>query len=288
MIKASAPGKIHLIGEYSAIVGKPAILFPINLSLTVFIQKTKTKVKKEQFQKAIELAIEKRFNIKIPNYSLKIVSNIPTGSGLGSSAALCASLSQALLKMQNIKASQDEIFQIALEGERVFHGFPSGSDLLTVIQGKILWYRKENPELIISIPLDIKISRKLGLFLIHSGTPKETTKQMVEFVLKSVPNKKFKQFCNSQEELTKTMFNVLKSADQDEFTRIIKAAHKNLATLGVISKSALEIVRQIEQIGGAAKITGAGGRKEGAGMIIAYHPKPEKLISLGYNLIKVK
>lgn len=292
MIKVSAPAKIHLIGEYSAVLGKPAILFPINLSLTVSIQKTKTKTKKEPFQKAIEFEIVKRFNIKIPNYSLKIASNIPTGSGLGSSAALCASLTQALLKMQNIKTSQDEIFQIAQEGEKVFHGFPSGSDLLAVLTKKTLWYRKENPDLILFKPLDIKLSSNFKLFLIHSGTPKETTKQMVEYVLKNVPDKKLQKFCQSQEELTKEMFDALKNNNLDEFARIIKQAHKNLATLGVISKGALEIIRKVESIDGAAKISGAGGIEEGSGIIIAYHKNPKKLKNLasknGWNIIPIQ
>lgn len=287
MIKVSAPAKIHLIGEYSAVLGKPAILFPINLSLTVAIQKTKAKVKKEPFQKAIELGITKRFKLKIPNYSLKITSNIPIGSGLGSSAALSASLTQALLKLINIKTSQDETFQIALVGEKIFHGFPSGSDLWTILLNKPVWYRKETEDLLIVKPLDFPIHRNIRLFLINSGKPAETTKQMVKSFKKINP-KHLKEFSDSQEELTKNMLPVLRRGNQKELLTILSKAGQNLEKLDVVSKKGLEIIRKVEQVGGAAKITGAGGKKEGAGMLIVYHPKPEKLKSLGYNLIKVK
>src|SRR5579872_4084861 len=147
MIKATSPAKIHLIGEYSAVWGKPAILFPVNLKLTVTLEKTKEKQPKQPFQKVIDAQIEKRFGKKIPNYQLKITSDIPVGSGLGSSAALSTSLTKALFKMLKIKPKKDDIFQIALQGEKFFHGFSSGSDLLAIISNKPIWYRKENDSL---------------------------------------------------------------------------------------------------------------------------------------------
>ena len=283
MITAQASAKIHLIGEYSAIWGKPAIIFPIDLKLSTEVQKSKTETKKESFQKAIETKIETLFQKKVPAYSLKIDSQIPTGSGLGSSAALSASLTLALLKLINIKAPRQKVFEIAIEGEKVFHGFPSGSDLWTVILKKPIWFRKETADLMTVTPLDFKIPQ---LFLINSGKPYESTKQMVDFVTKNVSKATQEQFANNQEELTKQMFYALKNSGQ--ITNIIRGAHKNLAKLGVVSKGAGRIIKEVENLGGAAKITGAGGRKEGSGMIIAFHKQPKKLKSLGYKLIKIK
>ena len=279
-ITSISPAKIHLIGEYSAIYGKPTILFPINLELSLTIQKTTKKTKKEPFQKIIEQKFEKKYGKKIPNYSLQIKSNIPIGSGLGSSAALSAALTKSLAKMLNLKLTDDDIFDFALEGEKYFHGFPSGSDLWTIIAGKILWYRKETPDLIIKKPLDLTLSENLSLFLIDSGTPEESTKEMVTYVIKNVQPKNFQLFADAQEALTKEMYYALKENDQKSFLRIIKDANKNLQALGVVSKTTKEIIKKIEAISGAAKITGAGGRKKGSGMIIATHIKPAKLISL--------
>lgn len=294
MIKASAPAKIHLIGEYSAIFGKPTILFPVNLRLTVSIEKAKTnssllnksgKFTKQETKnvrlakKAIEKAIEKKFNKKIPEYSLKVDGNIPYGSGLGSSSAISASLTKALLKLLNVKATKNEVFRIAVEGEKVFHGFPSGSDLWTVIIGKPLWYRKESDNFLIVKPLDFKIHKNIRLFLIDSGKPHETTKQMVKSFKKINPTS-LKEFLNSQEELTKNMLPVLKNGNKKEFTNILQKANHNLEKLGVVSKKAQEIIRKIEAIGGSAKITGAGGKKSGSGQLITYHNDPKKLKAL--------
>src|SRR5438105_2218074 len=113
-ISASSPAKIHLIGEYSALWGKPAIILPINLRLNVILDPAQPEIESKQpFQKIIEAEIEKRFKKKIPNYKLAIKSEIPIGSGLGSSAALSYALTKALLKLLKVKSTNQDVFDIA-------------------------------------------------------------------------------------------------------------------------------------------------------------------------------
>lgn len=71
-----------------------------------------------------------------------IISDLPLGSGLGSSAALCVSLSAALLVSSgvlNVNADHREWVSLeqsdvelvnrwAFEGEKIIHGKPSGID----------------------------------------------------------------------------------------------------------------------------------------------------------------
>jgi mevalonate kinase len=73
MIKVSAPGKIHLIGEHSAVYGKPAILAAINLRFHAKISKSKTKeiigITQHDnaiidFQNSLEKLIKEKFKIK--------------------------------------------------------------------------------------------------------------------------------------------------------------------------------------------------------------------------------
>lgn len=290
-ITASSPAKIHLIGEYSAVFGKPTIVFPIDLHLTVILKRS-AQMQKQPFQIAIEKAIEAKYHKKIPPYSLKIQSNIPIGSCVGSSSALSASLTKALLEMLKVKANTDDIFEIAVEGDKIFHGFPSGSDLKAIILQKPLWYRKETPGLILVKTLDFKLPKQLKLFLIHSGKPQETTREMVTYVKEKIPQTTFGKFANDQEELTKTMFSILKNFNSEEFTRAINQAQQNLEKINVVSPQAKEIVKKVQKIGGAAKINGAGGRKNGSGMLVTFHKKPEKLILLAkqndWEMIPIK
>src|SRR3989344_4813987 len=98
MIKVSVPAKVHLLGEWSVVWGKPALLTTVDLRLTVTIADTSKEspstslgTSKPTFEvrKIIEPIIKKELKIKkIPPYSLKIESDIPMGAHLGSSAAV--------------------------------------------------------------------------------------------------------------------------------------------------------------------------------------------------------
>ena len=76
------------------------------------------------------------------------------------------------------------------------------------------------------------------------------------------------------------------ATDGSDILQIIKEANTCLTNLGVVSKSTQKLILQIEKSGGAAKITGAGGIKDGSGMILVYHKNPQKLKD--FKLIKIK
>lgn len=282
MIKVSVPGKIHLLGEHSVVYGKPALLAAINLRIYLTISRENGGYKLSsniedkliiKAQKKLEDIIKKRFGKKIPPYQLAIRSQLPIGSGLGSSAAFSAAFSAALLSFLKIKWDLSLVNKLAYEGEKIFHGTPSGGDNTTVVFGGLLWFRKETEW--------IKIHKNFQQFiLINSGKPVESTKEMVEKVKLKVQSAKFKveKIFNDQEQLTKQLAQVLKDGDEDLLIKIIKDGEKNLEKIGVVGKVAQAIIRQIEKLGGAAKISGAGGVKIGSGMILCYHKNPKKVL----------
>ncbi len=181
-IKVSAPGKLHLLGEHAVVYGKPALLATINRR--VFVTLTPSKKKKingvgefkkelEKLQEILEAKIKLRKNIKkIEPYIIDINSQFPIGSGLGSSAALSAALTGALLKFLGIPWNKKIIFEIAYEGERFFHGNPSGGDLTTVIEGGLLWFSKNLDFLKSFKKLPMPHERIKKFLLIDSGKPK--------------------------------------------------------------------------------------------------------------------
>lgn len=292
----SVPGKIHLIGEHAVVHGYPAIIAAINLYVTGKISTSKTKeilIEKKPADKRvlklaeiIEKAVKHKFKIaNTPTYRLEIESAIPIGRGLGSSAALSAVVTASLLKILKIEDYQS-IEEIAYLGEKFFHGNPSGGDLAAVISGNLIWFRKENELIKIIKPLPFSPSKKLKPFiLIDSGKPKETTKFMVEIVQKMLNKSKEKvqSIFRDQESLSRQMPFVLKSGKEKELVTIIKKAHRNLTEIGVVSPRACDIVAGIEKIGGAAKISGAGGKKDGSGMLLCYNQNPQKLLKFAEN-----
>jgi len=292
MITVSVPAKIHLLGEHSVVYGKPALLAAINRRISVTIKPSKTKIIQgcKGYEKEIgnllhvlERAIMEETKIKkIKSYSIKINSQIPVRAGLGSSAALSAAFTAGLLSFLDVPWDKKTIFKIAYAGETFFHGNPSGGDLAIVIEGGFLWFRKEFEFLKTFSILPFKLHENIKQFvLINSGKPEESTKELVENVskLKIAFPKKAQSIFNSQEELTKRMVIALRDGNEDNFIECIKFGEKNLEELGVVGKKAQTIIRGVEELGGAAKISGGGGIKKGSGMLLAYHKDMGKIIN---------
>lgn len=292
MITISVPSKVHLLGEHSVVYGKPALLAAIDKRICVAIAPSKIKqvvgVKeyKKEVMQLLEILgeeIKKRTGFKkIPSYRLTIKSEISVGSGLGSSAALSAGITAALLSFLKIPWDKKVVFDIAYAGEKFFHGNPSGGDLAAVIEGGFLWFRKELEFLKTFSPLPFKPHKNIRQFiLINSGKPKESTREMVEKVakLKTAFPQKTEAIFNSQEELTKKMVIALRDGGEDLLIKCIKLGEENLERLGVVSKKTQALIRGIEKLGGAAKISGGGGVKEGSGMLLAYHKNIKSLLS---------
>lgn len=298
MITVSAPGKIHLLGEHAVVYGKPALLATVGLRVTVTLNPAKSRTyidtiveKHGVITAVVESVIKKKLNItKIPPYKLEISSQIPIGSGLGSSAAVSAAYIAALLSFLKVRWNLKVINELAYEAEKAFHGNPSGGDNSTVVYGGLLWFRKESPGLKIIQPLQFSILPKLAknFILVNTGKPQETTKQMVEMVSTKykVQSAKLEKIFDNQEQLVKNLLLALRDGNENQLIQIIRAGERNLEAIGVVSPSVKSIIRKIEQAGGAAKICGAGGKTKATGVLLCYHSKPSAIenIAKAHNL----
>lgn len=326
-IVVSAPSKIHLLGEHSAVYGKPALLAAIDKRCVVKVVRTvgsditissnvaryQAKITPESLLQTASQAREewKKYiatnNISIlkkitdgsldyaviaigetilhynqkpaSGFSLTITSEIPVGAGLGSSAALAAAVSGAVSLFLGKPFNRDEINNIAYQAEMRRHGLPSGGDNATVCFGGLIWYRKESEALkIIMQPIATKIPENVSknFFIINTGTPVETTGEMVGYVrkLRQEHPEIVEAFLREQEHLTRELVSVLNTGNEKELIRIIREGEKNLEWIGVVSNFSKEIIREIESKGGAAKICGGGGKEKGTGVLLVYHKDP--------------
>lgn len=298
-ITVSAPAKLHLLGEHAAVYGKPAILTALDLRVKVTVSQGRTIPQQyKKIQQIIDRIVKKELKLKkFPLYSLEISSNIPAGIGLGFSAALSAAYVGALLDYLRVDWNLELINRLAFEAEKVFHGNPSGGDNSTVVYGGLVWFRKEDTDLKLIQPIPFPIPAKLGknFILINTGKPQESTKEMVDAV-KLFSNKKPKllsRFLENQEKLVKNLLTAIKEGQEKELVKIIKEGEKNLEEIGVVSQQTREIIRKIEKSGGAAKISGAGGKKDASGILLCYHKnkivlqKLAEKYGLAYFLVKL-
>lgn len=268
---ASAPGKIHLIGEHSAVFGKPALLAAIDKRVVVQIEKVSKKAKPNKALLKIQRYLNKKYKTPIESFFIKTSGDLPSGRGLGSSAAYSTALTACLFDYYKLDFDLDEIYKAAYVGEKFFHGNPSGGDLAAVVYGGIIYFRKETENL--KLIKKITPKKNYSFFAVDSGKALESTKEMVLGVSK-LPNKLVVEFCFRQEALTKQMADGLISGL--DISETIKKSQKNLEKIGVVSLSTQKIIKKLNNLGFPSKISGGGGIKKGSGMLFTLNPKNKK------------
>lgn len=210
--------------------------------------------------------------------SLEINSKIPINAGLGSSSSMSVAVPKAISEAYDKHLNKDEINKIAYAMEKFHHGTPSGGDNSACCYGGFVWFQKEDGNIV--SPLNAEIPYKLENFVIvYVKEPEKTTGELVQLV--STLNPEIRNpIIKKLGELTQEMRKALRNQDSKEIKKIINLAQEKLIKLGVSIKEIDHIYYEVKEIGGASKLSGAGG----GGAMICYHEDLEKLIELVYDL----
>ncbi len=233
------------------------------------------------------------FGKEVPSgFYLSIDSEVPIGAGLGSSASTAVSVVAAMTSFlgEDLEANRGVINDIAFLVEQKKHGMPSGGDNSAVSYGGLIWFRKESPELKVIQPVPFPVPEEIARnFLItDTGRPKESTGEMIGIVssLYQTDQEMVDGIFDDQERLTRELLAALKNGNEHDVMKIIRAGSHNLQALGVVSPSTKELIAEIEEAGGVAKICGAGGSTEASGVVLSYHPDTKVLekIASDHNL----
>ncbi len=187
-------------------------------------------------------------------------SNIPSGCGMGSSAANVVSIIYALAQFLDTAFSLEECVQLGIESENLQHGYSSGLDVNTVYHGGCIRFQKGLTE-------KLAISN-LAMQLVHTGLPLSTTG---ECVMHTFPLFKEDAIGESFSAVTSQFQSALIQNNQKEIEHCVRENHRLLKTIGVVPQKVSEFIAHIEKAGGAAKICGAGSiRGDAAGMVVIF------------------
>jgi len=265
LIKVSVPGKVIISGEHSVVYGKPALVGAINMRIKVNLetggekQVIENKHKDLRLVKRAILECRKIVGKKIKGFRLKIESEIPVGWGLGSSAALATGIAYVFLKDYPEKV-KDKVIKAV---EDYQHGKSSGVDQMIVKKGGVIRYVKGGEV------KPYKVRNLIRCLLVDSGEPVETTGEMVEKVSKGEYTDEFER---------------MGEIASDWKPELIRENQRLLERIGVVGERAKKMVRQIEEIGGMAKVCGGGGVEKGSGMLLVYMDDLEKVRKLGKEM----
>ncbi len=327
-IKASAPGKVILMGEHAAVYGCPAVVAAIGLRLRASLRELgpgepvilelsdlSTRVEttwrdilrytekfrqrwlsyaaapsRESFQPLriedpahlVKIALGEglgsaKSTLREPprGIHLRIDSELPVGSGFGSSAAVAAAVLAVVRAWQGKEVSPESLKQPALEVDRRQHGLPSGVDTTTVLEGGILFVERSGDELqATGVEASPEHLRRFALF--DSGAPAEPTGSVVAEVrsLKAQAPHRVEALLERMEVATRRFRRCLSDeAAKVGLVQSMRTFERCLEDLGVVPREVQQRVRQIEAAGGSAKISGAGSLAgPGAGSLLVYHP----------------
>ncbi len=279
MTTASAPGKAILLGEHAAVYGRPALGMPVqavhahaevsprednrvrieapDVGTDAYLDELPNN---QPLAKAVRLAMEE--TLVRGGIQVRVTSDIPRASGLGSSAAVSVAIIRAVCAHFDHELGADRVAELAFEVEKLHHGDPSGIDNTVVaFEIPVLFTKGEEPR-----PLGV--TGRFQFVIGDTGEP-SPTKQLVTMLRgRWTGDAEFiDAIFDSIGELTGQASASIGRGEIGNLGPLMNHCQTLLETLGV-SSPGLERLNLAAREAGAlgAKLSGAGG----GGIMIAH------------------
>lgn len=259
-MKASAPAKIILFGEHAVVYKRHAVVTAINLRCYAEAKKSNeikiisplgTTGLDFEVHPYVSYAIKRFSEVKpINGVKIRIESEIPIASGLGSSAAVTVAVLKALDGEFEAGLSNDDIFELARKVELDVQGIGSGTDPFIATFGGAWLIPDRKP---------IKIGN-IKLLVINTGES-SITAEMVRKVaeLRGRHPEVVDRIFDAIDAIALKSINALESGNVKTLSELFFLNQCMLKAIGVSNRKIDELVDRLAELGISAKITGAGG-----------------------------
>jgi len=260
-ITCSAPGKIYLFGEHAVVYGESAICCAVDLrtrvkaeiSDTIRISSVlgDTGIDYDKYP-YVSTVIEKMSEIAdIKGVNLHIESNIPVGSGLGSSAAVTIATIQALNMLFGYGLQLEDIASLGHSIERKIQGAASPTDTYVSTMGGV-----------IMVPMKKKLDIiDCGIVIGNTGRF-SSTRQLVSNValLKKHYPEIIDPILSTIGKISITGEELVIKKEYESIGNLMNINQGLLDAIGVSSSELANLIYAARNSGAySAKITGAGG-----------------------------
>jgi len=253
----SAPGKVFLFGEHAVVYGKPGIAMAIKPRVFVTVRKSRRP------QRAKSPYIDGCFDAMGVIGSVYINSQIPSSSGLGSSAAVTVATLSAINDEFAVGKSREDIANMAFEIEKtVQKGRASPTDTTVSTYGGIVLIsggsrRRLAPQNMYLVIGDSLVSHSTSRMVEQVADLKKQNPEIVDPILDAIEGV--------------SLAAIHHLSNPRELGRYMNINHALLDALGVGHPQLSRLVLAARSAGAfGAKITGAGG----GGCMVALCTKP--------------
>ena len=277
---ASAPGKFILLGEHAVVYGKPAVALAIDkrIQSTVGssdINRLNGTALAPDTNRHLDYIMSK---YGVTNVCIDVFSDVPSGSGLGSSAAISSSFSAAIRDYLGLEFDKVAIARDAFEAELYSQGnaspmdtscstFGGGVALNCPSADEKLWTAERGDK-----RWDVSSVKVPDMtFVIGLTGIKAATGPLVAKVKKYKETNAFaSDIVDEIETVTSDGIRCMRNNDKEGLGRTMVQDHKLLSILGVSCRELNGLVDSVLPYSYGAKLTGAGG----GGSIVALTDRP--------------
>jgi len=271
-----------LFGEHAVVFGKPALALAIDLRISSSVRpSSQYSVNGHPMRKKhhayISASLDEAWNG--PPINIDTDSEIPSGSGLGSSAAVTVSCIAAMTSSKGV-LDPEKIARKAFEVENTVQGSASPTDTSTSTHGHgVLVTPEKMPDLLWTISKGERSwsvhhcdVQQLGFVVGYTGIH-AATGPLVEKVKKLVDSSdEAKKAVSRIGEIVLDGVDAVRLGDKKRLGGLMNENHDLLNQLGVGHSSLEELVNACKGTSYGTKLTGAGG----GGSMIALTDDPEK------------
>jgi len=266
-------GKAILFNEHFVVYGVPAIVSAIGKYTVAKAQSFEEprlhlidnrnatpgykEDKKDQQKDSVRRIVEKMdLNFSDEGVEVELAGTLYAASGIGASAASCVAMARALSEYFQLDLTDEEINHIAYEGEKGYHGTPSGIDNTASTFGGLIWFeKKENP-----VMDRIDIMNPVEIVMGNTGKVADTTAAVAGVrERKQAHPDKYAEIFKRAENIAYLAKQAFIDEDLHEIGKLMNENHKLLQQIEVSSKELDFLVRLAKDYGAyGAKLTGGG------------------------------